>query len=160
MSLLMRGGGRDVTSVVSPVITVASRKTFIFLNVSTLRMYLAIELNMVRNAFKFELKHAIDSTIDCLLKIWKTNLARMGEYLNDCGQLSLSQIFRKHQEAEERQNHISNRQNIKTDSRQRNIQFSHSSPPQSLPSSTGSSSLAPRLPPKPSLSPTGSESIS
>ncbi|CAH7671393.1 hypothetical protein PPACK8108_LOCUS6167 [Phakopsora pachyrhizi] len=153
---------------------------------------------MVRNSFKFELKHAIDNwalliffvendflahlpsleiregTIDCLLKIWKTNLARMGEYLNDCGQLSLSrtkiileglatreeEIFRKHQEAEERQDHISNRQNIKTDSRQRNIQFSHSSPPQSLPSSTGSSSLAPGLPPKPSLSPTGSESIS
>ncbi|CAH7684517.1 hypothetical protein PPACK8108_LOCUS18727 [Phakopsora pachyrhizi] len=112
--------------------------------------YLAIELNVVGISFKFELKCAIDDwvllifffgtnflphlpsleirygAIDCLLKIWKTNLARMGGYLNDCGQLSLShtkiilegwaarkeEIFRKPQEAEERQDHIFNRLKI------------------------------------------------
>ncbi|KAI8457078.1 XRN 5'-3' exonuclease N-terminus-domain-containing protein [Phakopsora pachyrhizi] len=87
---------------------------FIFLNVSTLREYLAIDLNVVGTSFKFELKCAINNwvlliffvvndflphlpsleikegAIDCLLKIWKTNLARMGGYLTDCGQLSLS----------------------------------------------------------------------
>ncbi|CAH7672414.1 XRN 5'-3' exonuclease N-terminus-domain-containing protein, partial [Phakopsora pachyrhizi] len=89
-------------------------KPFIFLNVSTLREYLAIELNMVGTSFKFELKHAIENwvlliffvrddflphlpslelregAIDCLLKIWKTKLTRMRRYLIDCGQLSLS----------------------------------------------------------------------
>ncbi|CAH7669251.1 XRN 5'-3' exonuclease N-terminus-domain-containing protein [Phakopsora pachyrhizi] len=89
------------------------RKPFIFLNISTPREYLALELNM------------------CLLKIWKTNLARMGRYLTDCGQLSLShtkiilegwsarkeKIFRKPQEAEERQDNIFKRLKIEDDSR-------------------------------------------
>ncbi|KAI8456146.1 XRN 5'-3' exonuclease N-terminus-domain-containing protein [Phakopsora pachyrhizi] len=71
------------------------RKPFIFLNVSTLRDYIAIELNMVGTSFKFELKRAINNwirqgVIDCLLKICKTNLARTGQYLTDCGQLNLS----------------------------------------------------------------------
>ncbi|KAI8451833.1 XRN 5'-3' exonuclease N-terminus-domain-containing protein [Phakopsora pachyrhizi] len=175
------------------------RKPFIFLDVSTLREYLAVELNVVGTSFKFELERAIDDwvlliffvgndflphlpsleiregAIDCLLKIWKTNLARMGGYLTDCGQLSLSrteiilealaareeEIFRKRREAEERQDHISKRRKIEADSRQRNMQFSHNSPPHlTLPNSTGSSSLAPGLPPKPSFSPTGSETIS
>ncbi|CAH7681889.1 hypothetical protein BY996DRAFT_6585773 [Phakopsora pachyrhizi] len=81
------------------------RKPFIFLDVSTLREYHAVELNMP-------------------------------------------------QKAEERQDHIFKRLKIEADSRQKNMQFPHNSPPQSLPSSTDSSSLAPRLPPKPSFSPT------
>ncbi|CAH7667100.1 hypothetical protein PPACK8108_LOCUS1485 [Phakopsora pachyrhizi] len=103
------------------------RKPFIFLDVSTLREYLPVELNV-------------------------TNLARMGGYLTDYVQLSLSltriileclaarkeEIFRKPQEAEERQDNISNRQNIKAELRQKNMQ----------------------LPPKSSFSPTGSEGIS
>ncbi|CAH7680087.1 hypothetical protein PPACK8108_LOCUS13316 [Phakopsora pachyrhizi] len=138
----------------------------------------SIELKVVGTSFKFELKHAIDNwiregAIDCLLKIWKTNLAMMGGYLTDCGQLGPShtkiilegwavikeEIFRKPQEAEERQDHIFKRLNIKADSRQKNMQLSHNYYPQSLPSSTGSSSLAPDIPFKPSFSPTGSESI-
>ncbi|CAH7676237.1 hypothetical protein PPACK8108_LOCUS11349 [Phakopsora pachyrhizi] len=130
---LSRKYPRNVTSAVSPVITVANvrenqrrgptslmlsrnlqRKPFIFLNASTLREYLAVELNMVETSFKFELKCAIEDwvlliffvgtdflphlpsleiregAIDCLLKIWKTNLASMGGYLTNCGPLRLS----------------------------------------------------------------------
>ncbi|CAH7686704.1 XRN 5'-3' exonuclease N-terminus-domain-containing protein [Phakopsora pachyrhizi] len=76
------------------------RKPFIFLNVSTLRDYIAIELNMVGTSFKFELKRAINNWVLLILfignnflphlLICKTNLARTGQYLTDCGQLNLS----------------------------------------------------------------------
>ncbi|KAG0145052.1 hypothetical protein CROQUDRAFT_23648, partial [Cronartium quercuum f. sp. fusiforme G11] len=89
------------------------RKPFIFLDVSTLREYLAVELNLPNLPFPFDLERAIDDwvlliffvgndflphlpsleiregAVDTLLKIWKNNLANMGGYLTDCGKLNL-----------------------------------------------------------------------
>ncbi|KAH9814141.1 XRN 5'-3' exonuclease N-terminus-domain-containing protein [Melampsora americana] len=167
------------------------RKPFIFLDVTTLREYLAIELNLPGLPFPFDLERAIDDwvlliffvgndflphlpsleiregAVDTLLKIWKSNLAKMGGYLTDCGKLNLErteiildglagredEIFRKRREAEERQDR---------DTKKRKIESEQSG--RSVPPSTGSYVQAPSnnphvpgnrpgfLPPKPSSS--------
>jgi len=90
------------------------KKPFIFLDVSTLREYLEVELNVPQIPFPFNLEQAIDDwvlliffvgndflphlpsleiregAIDTLLKIWKDELPRMGGYLTNHGQLELS----------------------------------------------------------------------
>ena len=90
------------------------KKPFIFLDVSTLREYLEVELNVPQIPFPFSLEQAIDDwvlliffvgndflphlpsleiregAIDTLLKIWKDELPRMGGYLTNHGQLELS----------------------------------------------------------------------
>ena len=89
-------------------------KPFIFLDVSVLREYLEVELNVPQIPFPFSLEQAIDDwvlliffvgndflphlpsleiregAIDTLLKIWKDELPRMGGYLTNHGQLELS----------------------------------------------------------------------
>lgn len=88
-------------------------KPFIFLNVSTLREYLAVELAIPGLPFPFNLELAIDDwifmiffvgndflphlpsleiregAIDMLLKIWKQELGRMGGYLTNHGKVDL-----------------------------------------------------------------------
>ncbi|WVQ75552.1 5'-3' exoribonuclease 2 [Cryptococcus sp. DSM 104548] len=88
-------------------------KPFIFLDVSTLREYLAIELNLPGLPFPFDLEVAIDDwifmiffvgndflphlpsleiregAIDMLLKIWRAELPRMGGYLTNHGKVNL-----------------------------------------------------------------------
>jgi len=87
---------------------------FIFLDVSTLREYLEVELNVPQAPFPFSLEVAIDDwvlliffvgndflphlpsleiregAIETLLKIWKDELPRMGGYMTNHGQLVLS----------------------------------------------------------------------
>ena len=89
-------------------------KPFIFLNVSILREYLAVELIVPGTPFPFNLELAIDDwifmiffvgndflphlpsleiregAIDALLKIWKTELGRMGGYLTNHGKVDLA----------------------------------------------------------------------
>lgn len=89
-------------------------KPFIFLNVSILREYLAVELALPGLPFPFDLELAIDDwifmiffvgndflphlpsleiregAIDMLLKIWKTELGRMGGYLTNHGKVNMA----------------------------------------------------------------------
>lgn len=88
-------------------------KPFIFLDVSILREYLAIELDVPSTPFAFDLERAMDDwvfliffvgndflphlpsleiregAIDTLLKIWKTELPRMGGYVTNHGRIEL-----------------------------------------------------------------------
>jgi 5'-3' exoribonuclease 2 len=90
------------------------KKPFIFLDVSILREYLEVELNVSSALFPFNLEQAIDDwvlliffvgndflphlpsleiregAIDTLLKIWKDELPRMGGYVTNHGQLELA----------------------------------------------------------------------
>jgi 5'-3' exoribonuclease 2 len=90
------------------------RKPFIFLDVSILREYLEIELNVPNVSFQPDFERAIDDwvlliffvgndflphlpsleiregAIDTLLKIWKAELPRMGGYLTTNGHLELA----------------------------------------------------------------------
>ncbi|TFY54546.1 hypothetical protein EVG20_g9661 [Dentipellis fragilis] len=90
------------------------KKPFIFLDVTVLREYLEVELNVPQAPFPFSLEMAIDDwvlliffvgndflphlpsleiregAIDTLLKIWKDELPRMGGYIANHGQLVLS----------------------------------------------------------------------
>ena len=92
----------------------SDKKPFIFLDVSILREYLEVELDVPNMPFPFSLEHAIDDwvlliffvgndflphlpsleiregAIDTLLRIWKTELARMGGYMTNHGHLELS----------------------------------------------------------------------
>jgi 5'-3' exoribonuclease 2 len=92
------------------------KKPFIFLDVATLREYLESELDVPQVPFPFSLEQAIDDwvlliffvgndflphlpsleiregAIDTLLKIWRTELPRMGGYLTNHGQLELSRV--------------------------------------------------------------------
>ncbi|WWC91178.1 uncharacterized protein L201_006119 [Kwoniella dendrophila CBS 6074] len=98
-----------VVEVAKPV----DPKPFIFLDVSCLREYLAVELNLPGVPFKFDLELAIDDwifmiffvgndflphlpsleiregAIDVLLKIWRAELPRMGGYLTNHGKVNL-----------------------------------------------------------------------
>lgn len=89
-------------------------KPFIFLDVSVLREYLAVELVVPGTPFPFNLELAIDDwifmiffvgndflphlpsleiregAIDALLKIWKSELGRMGGYLTNHGKVDLA----------------------------------------------------------------------
>ncbi|KNZ57980.1 hypothetical protein VP01_2023g2 [Puccinia sorghi] len=164
------------------------RKPFIFLDVGILREYLAVELNIGGLPFQFDLERAIDDwvlliffvgndflphlpsleiregAIDTLLKIWKTNLARMGGFLTDCGTLNLKrietileglasredEIFRRRREAEERQDQSAKRRKIDNDSQQAHTQSSPSTT-QPLPSSHQGTPSNLNLPPKPAF---------
>jgi len=88
-------------------------KPFIFLDVSILREYLAIELSVPQHSFPFSLERAIDDwvfliffvgndflphlpsleiregAIDTLMGIWKQSLERMGGYLTEHGKVRL-----------------------------------------------------------------------
>lgn len=88
-------------------------KPFIFLDVSCLREYLAVELNVPHQPFPFDLELAIDDwifmiffvgndflphlpsleiregAIDVLLRIWRAELGRMGGYLTNHGKVDL-----------------------------------------------------------------------
>ncbi|KAF9057427.1 XRN 5'-3' exonuclease N-terminus-domain-containing protein [Panaeolus papilionaceus] len=90
------------------------KKPFIFLDVSILREYLEVELDIPHLPFPFTLEQAIDDwilliffvgndflphlpsleiregAIDTLLKIWKQELPRMGGYMTNHGHLELS----------------------------------------------------------------------
>ena len=114
------------------------KKPFIFLDVAILREYLEAELNVPQVPFPFNFEQAIDDwvlliffvgndflphlpsleiregAIDTLLKIWRTELPRMGGYVTNHGQLELSraqiileglarredEIFRRRRESE------------------------------------------------------------
>ncbi|THH12914.1 hypothetical protein EW146_g7247 [Bondarzewia mesenterica] len=89
------------------------KKPFIFLDVSVLREYLEVELDVSQAPFPFNLEMAIDDwvlliffvgndflphlpsleiregAIDTLLRIWKDELPRMGGYVTNHGQLIL-----------------------------------------------------------------------
>jgi len=89
-------------------------KPFIFLDVSVLREYLTVELNLPNVPFPFDLELAIDDwifmiffvgndflphlpsleiregAIDALLKIWRSELPRMGGYLTNHGKVNLA----------------------------------------------------------------------
>ncbi|GAA5941721.1 ssRNA exonuclease RAT1 [Sporobolomyces koalae] len=91
----------------------AALKPFIFLDVSILREYLAIELSAPTHGFPFSLERAIDDwvfliffvgndflphlpsleiregAIDTLMGIWKSSLDRMGGYLTEHGKVKL-----------------------------------------------------------------------
>ncbi|KAL4075753.1 exoribonuclease 2 [Scleroderma citrinum] len=122
--------------IVKPKPPPPEKKPFIFLDVSILREYLEAELYVPSVPFPFNLEQAIDDwvlliffvgndflphlpsleiregAIDTLLRIWKTELARMGGYLTNHGKLVLEraqiileglakredEIFRKRQE--------------------------------------------------------------
>ncbi|WAQ91674.1 hypothetical protein PtA15_15A64 [Puccinia triticina] len=164
------------------------RKPFIFLDVGILREYLAIELNIGGLPFPFDLERAIDDwvlliffvgndflphlpsleiregAIDTLLKIWKTNLGRMGGFLTDCGALNLKrteiileglaaredEIFRRRREAEERQDQSAKRRKIESDNREAHIKSSSTS--QHQPTSNEGNPPTLSLPPKPNFS--------
>ena len=114
------------------------KKPFIWLDVAILREYLEAELNVPQVPFPFNFEQAIDDwvlliffvgndflphlpsleiregAIDTLLKIWRTELPRMGGYITNHGQLELSraqiileglarredEIFRRRREGE------------------------------------------------------------
>lgn len=87
----------------------AEKKPFIFLDVGALREYLEIELSQPQTPFPFSLEQALDDwvfliffvgndflphlpsleiregAIDTLLRIWKSELPRMGGYLTNHG---------------------------------------------------------------------------
>ncbi|TFY77629.1 hypothetical protein EWM64_g6384, partial [Hericium alpestre] len=91
----------------------SEKKPFIFLDVTILREYLEVELNVPQAPFPFSLEMAIDDwvlliffvgndflphlpsleiregAIDTLLKIWKDELPRMGGYMTNHGELVL-----------------------------------------------------------------------
>ncbi|KAM0789101.1 hypothetical protein ACM66B_003157 [Microbotryomycetes sp. NB124-2] len=91
----------------------AGLKPFIFLDVSTLREYLAVELSAPVHSFPFDLERAIDDwvfliffvgndflphlpsleiregAIDTLIGIWKSSLEHMGGYLAEHGKVNL-----------------------------------------------------------------------
>ncbi|EJF62888.1 5'-3' exoribonuclease 2 [Dichomitus squalens LYAD-421 SS1] len=130
--------------------TPPEKKPFIFLDVAILREYLEAELNVPNVPFPFNFEQAIDDwvlliffvgndflphlpsleiregAIDTLLKIWRTELPRMGGYITNHGQLELSraqiileglarredEIFRRRREAEERQDQNAKRRKI------------------------------------------------
>lgn len=97
----------EVSAKTSPL------KPFIFLDVSILREYLQVELNVPGLPFAFDLERAIDDwvfmiffvgndflphlpsldiregAIDMLLKIWRASLPQMGGYLTDNGRVDL-----------------------------------------------------------------------
>ncbi|KAL1704363.1 putative strand exchange protein, partial [Schizophyllum commune] len=131
------------------------KKPFIFLDVSILREYLEIELDVPNTPFPFDLERAIDDwvmliffvgndflphlpsleiregAIDTLLKIWKTELPRMGGYLTNNGEIELARaqvilegigqreadIFRRRREAEQRQDHNAKRRKLEQEQR-------------------------------------------
>ncbi|KAI0663130.1 XRN 5'-3' exonuclease N-terminus-domain-containing protein [Cubamyces menziesii] len=131
------------------------KKPFIWLDVAILREYLEAELNVPQVPFPFNFEQAIDDwvlliffvgndflphlpsleiregAIDTLLKIWRTELPRMGGYITNHGQLELSraqiileglarredEIFRRRREAEERQDHAAKRRKLEKDIR-------------------------------------------
>jgi 5'-3' exoribonuclease 2 len=88
-------------------------KPFIFLDVSILREYLAVELSAPIHGFPFELERAIDDwvfliffvgndflphlpsleiregAVDVLIGIWKASLDKMGGYLTEHGKVNL-----------------------------------------------------------------------
>lgn len=92
----------------------APLKPFLFLDVSVLREYLAVELSAPVHTFPFSLERAIDDwvfliffvgndflphlpsleiregAIDTLMGIWKSSLDRMGGYLTNHGKVELS----------------------------------------------------------------------
>ncbi len=92
----------------------SDKKPFIFLDVSILREYLEVELDVPNTPFPFSLEQAIDDwvlliffvgndflphlpsleiregAIDTLLRIWKLELPRMGGYMTNHGDLELS----------------------------------------------------------------------
>lgn len=116
----------------------AEKKPFIWLDVAILREYLEAELNVPQVPFPFSFEQAIDDwvlliffvgndflphlpsleiregAIDTLLKIWRTELPRMGGYITNHGQLELTraqiileglakredEIFRRRRECE------------------------------------------------------------
>lgn len=89
-------------------------KPFLFLDVSVLREYLAVELSAPVHTFPFSLERAIDDwvfliffvgndflphlpsleiregAIDTLMGIWKSSLDRMGGYLTNHGKVELA----------------------------------------------------------------------
>jgi len=91
-------------------------KPFIFLDVSVLREYLAIELALPNQPFAFDLERALDDwifliffvgndflphlpsleiregAVDTLLCIWKGELGRMGGYVTNHGRLELDRV--------------------------------------------------------------------
>ncbi|KAL5530480.1 RAT1 [Sanghuangporus sanghuang] len=131
-----------------------AKKPFIFLDVSILREYLEIELH-VPTPFPFDLERAIDDwvlliffvgndflphlpsleiregAIDKLLRIWKTELPRMGGYLTNHGELEFAraeiileglarledEIFSRRHEAEQRQDQNAKRRKIEAEQR-------------------------------------------
>ncbi|OBZ76894.1 5'-3' exoribonuclease 2 [Grifola frondosa] len=133
--------------------TPPEKKPFIFLDVAILREYLEAELNVPQVPFPFNLEQAIDDwvlliffvgndflphlpsleiregAIDTLLKIWRTELPRMGGYLTNHGQVELAraqiileglarredEIFQRRREAEERQDQNAKRRKIEKD---------------------------------------------
>jgi 5'-3' exoribonuclease 2 len=96
--------------------TPPEKKPFIFLDVSILREYLEVELNVTQASFPFNLEQAIDDwvlliffvgndflphlpsleiregAIDTLLKIWRDELPRMGGYLTNHGELEYKRV--------------------------------------------------------------------
>lgn len=92
------------------------KKPFIFLDVSILREYLEVELNVPQAPFGFDLERALDDwvlliffvgndflphlpsleiregAIDTLLKIWKEELWRMGGYLTHHGHIEMPRL--------------------------------------------------------------------
>ncbi|KAF9008770.1 XRN 5'-3' exonuclease N-terminus-domain-containing protein [Cyathus striatus] len=133
----------------------SQKKPFIFLDVAILREYLEVELDVPSLPMPFSLEMAIDDwvlliffvgndflphlpsleiregAIDTLLKIWKTELPRMGGYLTNHGQIELAraqiileglakredEIFRRRREAEERQDQNAKRRKIEQEAR-------------------------------------------
>lgn len=93
-----------------------TKKPFIFLDVSVLREYLEMELNIPNAPFPYDLERAIDDwvlliffvgndflphlpsleiregAVDTLLKIWKDELPRMGGYLSNHGELEYDRL--------------------------------------------------------------------
>ncbi|KAI0824633.1 XRN 5'-3' exonuclease N-terminus-domain-containing protein [Trametes gibbosa] len=135
--------------------TPTEKKPFIWLDVAILREYLEAELNVPQVPFPFNFEQAIDDwvlliffvgndflphlpsleiregAIDTLLKIWRTELPRMGGYITNHGQLELSraqiileglarredEIFRRRRESEERQDQAAKRRKIEKEIR-------------------------------------------
>lgn len=131
-------------------------KPFIFLDVGVLREYLTIELNITNTPFPFDLELAIDDwifmiffvgndflphlpsleiregAIDTLLRIWKSELPRMGGYLTNHGKVEMAraqiileglaksedEIFQKRKDDEDRQDSNAKRRRIEEHRRQ------------------------------------------
>ncbi|CDZ98871.1 5-3 exoribonuclease 2 [Phaffia rhodozyma] len=125
-------------------------KPFIFLDISILREYLEPELNIPNQPFPFDLERAMDDwifliffvgndflphlpsleiregAIDTLLRIWKSELGRLGGYVTNHGNLELDKvqvileglakeegaIFRRRREMEERQESNNKRRKV------------------------------------------------